>query len=68
MTLHENQELFSELMTLTADAFGIREIYIEKDYWLCMILRNLSLSEPEIFNNVVFKGGTALSKAHKLIQ
>lgn len=68
MTLHENKELFSELMTLTADALGIREIYVEKDYWLCMILRNLSLSEPEIFNSVVFKGGTALSKAHKLIQ
>lgn len=67
MTLHENPELFSELITLSADMFGMREIYIEKDYWLCMILRNLANSDPKIFNHVVFKGGTALSKAHKLI-
>ncbi len=67
MTLHENPELFSELITLSADMLGMREIYIEKDYWLCMILRNLAHSDPEIFNRVVFKGGTALSKAHKLI-
>lgn len=67
MTLHENPELFSELITLSADMLGMREIYIEKDYWLCMILRNLAHSDPEIFNRVVFKGGTALSKAHKMI-
>ncbi len=68
MTLHENPELFSELITLSADMLGMREIYIEKDYWLCMTLRNLADADPEIFNRVVFKGGTALSKAHKLIQ
>lgn len=67
MTLHENPALFSELITLSADMLGMREIYIEKDYWLCMILRNLAHSDPVIFNRVVFKGGTALSKAHKLI-
>ncbi|MDP3443644.1 MAG: nucleotidyl transferase AbiEii/AbiGii toxin family protein, partial [Ignavibacteria bacterium] len=67
MTLHENPALFSELITLSADMLGMREIYIEKDYWLCMILRNLAHADPEIFNHVVFKGGTALSKAHKLI-
>jgi hypothetical protein len=67
MTLHENPALFSELITLSADKLGMREIYIEKDYWLCMILRNLAYANPEVFNRVVFKGGTALSKAHKLI-
>ena len=67
MTLHENPELFSELITLSSDMLGMREIYIEKDYWLCMILRNLAHADPEIFDRVVFKGGTALSKAHKLI-
>lgn len=67
MNLHENNELFSELITLTSQHFGIREIYVEKDYWLCDILKNLSTAKSEIFNQVVFKGGTALSKAHKLI-
>jgi predicted nucleotidyltransferase component of viral defense system len=68
MTLHKNPVLFSELITLSADMLGVREIYIEKDYWLCMILRNLADADPEIFDRVVFKGGTALSKAtHKLI-
>lgn len=42
-------------ITLFADMLGIREIYIEKDYWLCMILRNLAHSDPEIFNRIVFK-------------
>lgn len=67
MTLHKNPALFTELITLCADMLGMREIYIEKDYWLCMILRNLADADPEIFDRVVFKGGTALSKAHKLI-
>lgn len=67
MNLHENNELFSELITLTAQHFGMREIYVEKDYWLCVILKNLSNTKSEIFDQIVFKGGTALSKAHKLI-
>jgi predicted nucleotidyltransferase component of viral defense system len=57
MTLHKNPALFTELITLCADMLGMREIYIEKDYWLCMILRNLADADPEIFDRVVFKGG-----------
>lgn len=68
MTLHNDTELFSELITATSLMLGIPEVYIEKDYWVCVILRALSELDEEIKDKVVFKGGTSLSKAHKLIE
>ncbi|HNX60982.1 MAG TPA: nucleotidyl transferase AbiEii/AbiGii toxin family protein, partial [Spirochaetota bacterium] len=44
----------------------IPEFFIEKDYWVTFLLRNLSLS-PYV-NQVVFKGGTSLSKAFGCIE
>lgn len=65
MRLHQNPKDFTEAIQAAGQAFGIREVFIEKDYWVCYILKNLSQS-PHI-NDVVFKGGTSLSKAHKVI-
>jgi len=48
--------------------FGMPEIYIEKDYWVTYILHTLSQLDADIQAKVVFKGGTSLSKAHKLIE
>lgn len=39
--------------------------FIEKDYWISLILKRLS--ESKYVDSVVFKGGTSLSKGHKLI-
>ena len=45
---------------------GIPEIYIEKDYWVTFALSRIFHSE--MAKEIVFKGGTALSKCHKLIE
>lgn len=65
MTLHENPELFEQAVLATAQQFDIPEIYIEKDYWATLALKQIF--ESEIKDEVVFKGGTALSKCHHLI-
>jgi hypothetical protein len=65
MNLHEHKEDFQNLITLTSDHLGIPEVFIEKDYWVTYVLYNLHHSD--VSEKVVFKGGTSLSKAHKLI-
>lgn len=66
MNLHENSQVFTELVIATADSFKIPEVYVEKDYWVTRAL--MQLSQSEYVEQVVFKGGTSLSKAYKLIQ
>ncbi|MDR0657766.1 MAG: nucleotidyl transferase AbiEii/AbiGii toxin family protein [Mediterranea sp.] len=65
MKLHTNKQDFSELIRLTAVHFGILPEFIEKDYWITLILHNLSQSPHT--NSVVFKGGTSLTKGYRLI-
>ena len=65
MILHENDKDFVDLIQATAADFGISAVLIEKDYWVTFVLKRLAQSEHS--NDVVFKGGTSLSKAHKLI-
>jgi len=62
--LHENNSDFAELLRLTADKFNILQIFIEKDYWLTRVLQRMA-QNPNA-DKVVFKGGTALSKAFRL--
>ena len=45
---------------------GLSEDIIEKDFWVCWILKELFLLE-EIKNHLTFKGGTSLSKIYKVI-
>lgn len=65
MLLHENQDTFEDLIALTAEHFGMRDIFIEKDYWLTKALKNIF--ESDIAGSVVFKGGTSLSKCFELV-
>lgn len=65
MKLHTNKELFSSLVTLAARHFRITPAFVEKDYWITLILHKLANSPYA--NNVVFKGGTSLSKGYRLI-
>lgn len=62
--LHENREEFTNAVNLASEYFHILPIIVEKDYYVTMILRELS--ERKKF--VVFKGGTSLSKCHKVIK
>ena len=66
MRLHENESLFNEAVRATAQTKGIPEIYIEKDYWVTLTLHTI-FNDP-IGKEVVFKGGTALSKCFGLIE
>ncbi|MCG8532622.1 MAG: nucleotidyl transferase AbiEii/AbiGii toxin family protein [Desulfovibrionales bacterium] len=66
MILHEDEKIFQDAIVATAQHFGIPEVYIEKDYWVSLVLKELFASE--ISDQVVFKGGTSLSKCHHLIE
>ncbi len=66
MKLHENSKEFVEAIEFASAQLKMRAVYIEKDYWITYVLRNISLSDYK--KKVVFKGGTSLSKAYNLIQ
>ena len=64
MTFHHSPE-FREALQAAASSLRMRPVLIEKDYWVTLVLRNLALSD--FSDNVVFKGGTSLSKAYHCI-
>lgn len=66
MTLHEDKTLFGDVIAACAEDMKIAEVYVEKDYWLCYLLKQLSNSSYK--EQVVFKGGTSLSKVYKIIE
>lgn len=65
MNLHENEKDFKDAIQATAEKLKIRDIFIEKDYWVTFVLKELSKSDLK--DDVVFKGGTSLSKAFDII-
>ena len=65
MNLHFDDTAFRELVELSADHFGFEHSHVEKDYWVCKILKELTFSEFQ--PNIFFKGGTSLSKAYGII-
>lgn len=62
MKLHENETEFKAAIFQTAKHFKIRELFVEKDYWVTYILKNLKNSR--FSEEVIFKGGTSISKAY----
>src|SRR5216683_6748537 len=50
----------------TASRLGMNPAIVEKDFWVCWILKLLFV-EPVLKNQMVFKGGTSLSKVFGLI-
>jgi len=66
MNLHTNRELLHDAILATSDMFNIREIYIEKDYWVTVAL--YAIFHSHIAQETVFKGGTSLSKCYNLIE
>lgn len=65
MTLDNNTQQFSDAIRAASERLNIAAIYIEKDYWITKILQQLSRT-PQA-NNIVWKGGTSLSKGYGLI-
>lgn len=64
MYLHECPEEFQQLVLAASSHSGISAPIIEKDYYVTMFLREITKITPDI----VFKGGTSLSKGYGLIQ
>lgn len=62
-TAQDRRDIFSE----AAAQLGIRPTIIEKDFWVCVVLKLLFVKSG-FARSLVFKGGTSLSKAHGLIQ
>jgi hypothetical protein len=65
MILHTDKKLFTDVILATAEYFSILPTYIEKDYWITHSLSLMSQSNDA--GKLVFKGGTSLSKAYRLI-
>lgn len=63
MKLHNERELFEQTIIEIFDRTNIKREIIEKDYYVTMILKELSARLPHL----LFKGGTSLSKCYKLI-
>ncbi|MDO4197812.1 MAG: nucleotidyl transferase AbiEii/AbiGii toxin family protein [Erysipelotrichaceae bacterium] len=62
--LHENQKLFKEVLASASNDLGLNQDIIEKDYYVTLILKELAIRCPDC----VFKGGTSLSKCHRVIE
>ena len=65
MILHNDKKTFNDLIETTARVLLIPAVFIEKDYWVTYILNSLSKSPYK--QTAIFKGGTSLSKAYKII-
>ncbi|MCY3604298.1 MAG: nucleotidyl transferase AbiEii/AbiGii toxin family protein [Gammaproteobacteria bacterium] len=66
LILHKSPDFYLELIQATASDRSIPAVYVEKDYWITQALKRLHESEHR--ETVVLKGGTALSKAHHIIE
>jgi predicted nucleotidyltransferase component of viral defense system len=55
-----------DLFELIAEESMLPSAVIEKDFWVCYILNHL-FHQSEYQKQIVFKGGTSLSKAYNLI-
>ena len=63
--LHLDPESFMDLVQASSEDLKIPVQLIEKDYYISEILR--ALSKSSYSQQIVFKGGTSLSKAYLLI-
>lgn len=61
--LHDEKNLFEQLILRTSDTFEIEQGIVEKDYYVTVFLKAIAQKEPDI----VFKGGTSLSKCYHII-
>ena len=64
MTFHQSSD-FEDAIRAAAAHFRLRDIFIEKDYWVTYVLRNVVQASSS--DQVIFKGGTSLSKAFNCI-
>jgi hypothetical protein len=56
-----------ELFEMAAAERGLHPAIVEKDFWVCWVLKQLFLS-PALKEHLVFKGGTSLSKVDGMVE
>lgn len=61
--LHGDREAFNDIIAAASNALGIETAIIEKDYYVSLLLKEINKNYPDI----IFKGGTSLSKCYKAI-
>ncbi len=61
--LHNDPSLFEQVILRVSEDTGIEASIIEKDYYVTLFLQRIVAQQP----NIIFKGGTSLSKCYKLI-
>ena len=66
MNLHSNKIIFTDTLLIAARQLNIPLQFVEKDYWITMVLSRLAKSK--YVSEAVFKGGTSLSKGYNLIE
>ena len=57
LSARDRRDLFQE----SARQRGTNPAVIEKDFWVCWVLKKL-FDDPELVTQLVFKGGTSLAK------
>lgn len=62
LNISDRRAIFNE----TAAHMGLNPVIVEKDFWVCWMLKQL-FSIDELNGMLVFKGGTSLSKCFNLI-
>jgi predicted nucleotidyltransferase component of viral defense system len=61
--LHNDKEAFNDIILATSNAFGIEFAIVEKDYYVSLLLNEIN----QLYPDIIFKGGTSLSKCYKII-
>ena len=61
--LHHNRELFEQVVLQASEYLQIDAAIIEKDYYVTLLLQEIVKQQPDI----IFKGGTSLSKCYRII-
>ena len=62
--LHKQKEIFRDAVALASEKSGVTPAAVEKDYYVTLVLQKLFAR----VDYIVFKGGTSLSKCHKVIK
>lgn len=58
----------TEIFERTEARLGIPPRYVEKDFWICFVLRTLYNRLPADHPRLLFKGGTTLAKVFGLVE
>ena len=64
MYLHNDKDLFSDILSETSRKYNLPVEIVEKDYFVTVFLKQIIKAQPDI----IFKGGTSLSKCFKLVE